>query len=176
MREIAERARAVIWLNPEPETYWGQGDSRMDAYARFCHVAKACNTLTSWSASSRTCCAPICRARPLATAKNGWPGAAGCYARRAGRPAGRRCGECDVGADEELIDMIAEEALIDRAKLDPAAKLEDIGLDSVDLVSVIFAIEEKYGIEIAEDAFDRVRHAGRSCSTRSKRLIDAKAA
>jgi acyl carrier protein len=56
------------------------------------------------------------------------------------------------GRDDELIDIIAEEALIDRAKLDPAAKLEDIGLDSVDLVSVVFAIEEKYGIEIAEDA------------------------
>jgi acyl carrier protein len=57
--------------------------------------------------------------------------------------------------DEELIDIIAEESLIDRAKLDPAAKLEDIGIDSVDMVSVIFAIEEKYGIEIAEDAFER---------------------
>jgi acyl carrier protein len=57
--------------------------------------------------------------------------------------------------DEELIDIIAEESLMDRAKLDPAAKLEDIGIDSVDMVSVIFAIEEKYGIEIAEDAFDR---------------------
>jgi len=45
MREIAHRARAVIWLNPEPETYWGQGDSRMDQYKRFCHVAKVCNTL-----------------------------------------------------------------------------------------------------------------------------------
>ena len=57
--------------------------------------------------------------------------------------------------DEELIDIIAEESLIDRAKLDPAAKLEDIGIDSVDMVSVIFASEEKYGIEIAEDAFER---------------------
>jgi acyl carrier protein len=57
--------------------------------------------------------------------------------------------------DDELIDIIAEEALIDRAKLIPGAKLEDIGLDSVDLVSVIFALEEKYGIEIAEDAFSR---------------------
>jgi hypothetical protein len=45
MREISHRARAVIWLNPEPETYWGQGDSRMNDYARFCHVAKVCNTL-----------------------------------------------------------------------------------------------------------------------------------
>jgi uncharacterized protein len=45
MREISHRARAVIWLNPEPETYWGQGDSRMDQYKRFCNVAKVCNTL-----------------------------------------------------------------------------------------------------------------------------------
>jgi uncharacterized protein len=45
MAEIESRARAVIWLNPEPQTYWGQGDSRMDAYGRFCHVAKTCNTL-----------------------------------------------------------------------------------------------------------------------------------
>ena len=45
VRRINERARAVIWLNPEPETYWGQGDSKMDAYRRFCHVAKTCGTL-----------------------------------------------------------------------------------------------------------------------------------
>ena len=45
MRRLSERVRAVIWLNPEPETYWGQGDSRMDAYRRFCTVAETCNTL-----------------------------------------------------------------------------------------------------------------------------------
>ncbi len=45
MRSISERARAVIWLNPEPQTYWDQGDSRMSDYRRFCHVAKTCNTL-----------------------------------------------------------------------------------------------------------------------------------
>jgi uncharacterized protein with von Willebrand factor type A (vWA) domain len=45
MRAIGERARSVIWLNPEPETYWGQGDSKMDAYRRFCTVAKTCNSL-----------------------------------------------------------------------------------------------------------------------------------
>ncbi len=59
------------------------------------------------------------------------------------------------GHEQELIEIIAEESLVDKAKLDPKAKLEDIGLDSVDLVSTIFAIEEKYGIEIAEDAFTR---------------------
>jgi acyl carrier protein len=79
------------------------------------------------------------------------------------------------GRDEELIDIISEEALIDRAKLDRAAKLEDIGLDSVDLVSVVFAIEEKYGIEIAEDAFDRSDTLG-AVLTKIDGLIDAKPA
>ena len=45
MRQIHDRSRAVIWLNPEPESYWAQGDSVMHRYARFCHVAKQCATL-----------------------------------------------------------------------------------------------------------------------------------
>jgi uncharacterized protein with von Willebrand factor type A (vWA) domain len=45
MRAISERARSVIWLNPEPSTYWGQGDSKAADYARFCTVAKSCNSL-----------------------------------------------------------------------------------------------------------------------------------
>ena len=42
---IQQRSRAVIWLNPEPDSYWSQGDSVMNRYERFCHVAKTCNTL-----------------------------------------------------------------------------------------------------------------------------------
>lgn len=45
MKQVHDRSRAVIWLNPEPESYWGQGDSVMNRYARFCHVAKQCGTL-----------------------------------------------------------------------------------------------------------------------------------
>jgi uncharacterized protein len=45
MRQISQRARSVIWLNPEPETFWSQGDSQMRAYSRFCTVARTCNTL-----------------------------------------------------------------------------------------------------------------------------------
>jgi hypothetical protein len=45
MQTIQQRSRAVIWLNPEPESYWGQGDSVMHRYERFTHVAKHCNTL-----------------------------------------------------------------------------------------------------------------------------------
>ena len=45
MHEIADRARAVIWLNPEPTSLWDQGDSEMHAYRRFCTIARSCNTL-----------------------------------------------------------------------------------------------------------------------------------
>lgn len=43
--EMAKRSRAVIWLNPEPETYWGSGDSEMRRYERYCSIAQTCNTL-----------------------------------------------------------------------------------------------------------------------------------
>ncbi len=65
-----------------------------------------------------------------------------------------------AGLRDELIDLIADEALIDRAKLAPEATLADLGLDSVGVVSVVFAVEEKYGVEIAEDAFKDVSDFG----------------
>lgn len=45
MRWMHDRAKAVIWLNPEPETFWGTGDSEMLRYLPFCHVAKLCRTV-----------------------------------------------------------------------------------------------------------------------------------
>ena len=32
MRWMHDRAKSVIWLNPEPETFWGTGDSEMLRY------------------------------------------------------------------------------------------------------------------------------------------------
>ncbi len=45
MRQINERSQRVIWLNPEPESFWGTGDSEMPKYRPFCHVAKTVNTI-----------------------------------------------------------------------------------------------------------------------------------
>lgn len=45
MRKLYDRSKSVIWLNPEPETFWGTGDSEMPRYRTFCHVAKTCNTV-----------------------------------------------------------------------------------------------------------------------------------
>jgi uncharacterized protein with von Willebrand factor type A (vWA) domain len=39
LKELANRAGKLIWLNPEPRKYWGEGDSEMLGFAPFClHV------------------------------------------------------------------------------------------------------------------------------------------
>ena len=45
LERLFQRAKRVIWLNPEPRTFWGTGDSEMLRYLPFCHVARVCNTL-----------------------------------------------------------------------------------------------------------------------------------
>lgn len=43
--EIAGSARAVVWLNPEPKSYWDTGDSVMSQYARHCTSVHEVRTL-----------------------------------------------------------------------------------------------------------------------------------
>jgi uncharacterized protein with von Willebrand factor type A (vWA) domain len=45
MQAIFARASRVIWLNPEPRSLWGTGDSDMLRYQPYCHQATSCNTL-----------------------------------------------------------------------------------------------------------------------------------
>jgi hypothetical protein len=43
--DIAKSARAVVWLNPEPEAYWDTGDSAMSHYASHCTSVHEVRTL-----------------------------------------------------------------------------------------------------------------------------------
>jgi uncharacterized protein with von Willebrand factor type A (vWA) domain len=45
LKRIGERAKRIIWLNPEARTSWGTGDSDMLRYAPYCSVVAQCNTL-----------------------------------------------------------------------------------------------------------------------------------
>ena len=47
--------------------------------------------------------------------------------------------------ESELLDLIAKEAIIDREKLTREATLEDLGISSLDVISMLFELEEKYG-------------------------------
>lgn len=44
-RALHDRARRVVWLNTEPQNFWGLGDSEMPRYRPFCHVARTCRSL-----------------------------------------------------------------------------------------------------------------------------------
>lgn len=51
-----------------------------------------------------------------------------------------------------IIDIIAEQALLDPADVTPDKTLEDLGIDSMGLVESIFAIEEAFDISIPFNA------------------------
>jgi hypothetical protein len=45
MRRIYDRARRVVWLNPEHRVAWGMDDSEMLRYLPYTNVARVCNRL-----------------------------------------------------------------------------------------------------------------------------------
>jgi len=53
---------------------------------------------------------------------------------------------------DEILDVVAKKAMIDRSRLTPAAKLSELNVSSLDMVEVMFALEEKFGIELPFNA------------------------
>lgn len=45
LKDIQQRAKQVIWLNPENRMTWGFGDSEMDRYSPYCTVVEECRNL-----------------------------------------------------------------------------------------------------------------------------------
>ena len=48
----------------------------------------------------------------------------------------------------DILDIVAKETAVDRARLVPDAQISDLGIPSLDLVQAIFVIEEKYKVDI----------------------------
>ncbi len=62
--------------------------------------------------------------------------------------------------EAELLDLIAAEALVDRSVLVMDSPLEALGIDSVDFVSIMFALEEKYNITIEDGEITKEKTLG----------------
>ena len=45
LREIQQKAKQLIWLNPENRLTWGVGDSEMPRYTPYCNVAVECRNV-----------------------------------------------------------------------------------------------------------------------------------
>lgn len=52
--------------------------------------------------------------------------------------------------ESNLLDLIAAEAIIERSKLSREATLADLGISSIDVLSMLFELEETYGVVIEE--------------------------
>ena len=46
LREIQQKAKQLIWLNPESRMTWGVGDSEMPRYSPYCDVAEECRNIS----------------------------------------------------------------------------------------------------------------------------------
>eukprot|EP01040_Poterioochromonas_malhamensis_P027063 gene27063-34200_t len=58
---------------------------------------------------------------------------------------------------DQILDIIAEEVPIDRADLKPEATLEALNIASLDMISVMFALEDKFGVIIEQTDVDEVK-------------------
>ncbi len=58
----------------------------------------------------------------------------------------------DSALTNEILDVIAAKAMVDREKLALDAKLTDLNISSLDVVEIVFALEDKYAIELPFNA------------------------
>lgn len=56
--------------------------------------------------------------------------------------------------EDRVIAILAEQALLDASEVRPDATLEDLGIDSLGLVEVVFALEEAFDVQIPFNAND----------------------
>jgi acyl carrier protein len=57
-----------------------------------------------------------------------------------------------------VIDIIVDKLGVERAEVTPEAVfVDDLGADSLDLVELIMAMEEEFGMEIADDEAEKLR-------------------
>lgn len=54
---------------------------------------------------------------------------------------------------DQVLDVISKEVPIDRDRLDPAATLDQLDIASLDMITVTFALEEKFDVVVEQSDF-----------------------
>ncbi|WRF03510.1 acyl carrier protein [Helicobacter pylori] len=68
--------------------------------------------------------------------------------------------------------VIAEQLNIDASQVTPEAKfVKDLGVDSLDIVELIMALEERFGIEIPDEQAEKIVNVGDAMRYIEKQLI-----
>ncbi|MFP6104044.1 acyl carrier protein [Helicobacter pylori] len=78
----------------------------------------------------------------------------------------------DTNLFETIQAVIAEQLEIDVSQVTPEAKLvKDLGVDSLDIVELIMALEERFGIEISDEQAEKIVNVGDVMRYIEKQLI-----
>jgi acyl carrier protein len=63
--------------------------------------------------------------------------------------------------ESKVKEIIARELEVDLKQLQPEAKfIEDLGADSLDIVELVMALEEEFGIDIPDEDADKLKTVG----------------
>ena len=63
-----------------------------------------------------------------------------------------------MSVEERVIEIIMEQLDVTREECVPEASfMDDLGADSLDIVELIMAMEENFGVEISDDELTKIR-------------------
>jgi len=63
--------------------------------------------------------------------------------------------------EDRVKEIIAKELEVEANQLAPEAKfIEDLGADSLDIVELVMALEEEFGIDIPDEDADKIKTVG----------------
>ena len=64
----------------------------------------------------------------------------------------------EKSVDKRVIDIIVEQLKVSPEEVTPEASfIEDLGADSLDLVELIMAMEEEFGLEISDEDAEKIQ-------------------
>jgi acyl carrier protein len=64
-------------------------------------------------------------------------------------------------SEDRVKEIIAKELEVEGQQLTPEAKfIEDLGADSLDIVELVMALEEEFGIDIPDEDADKIKTVG----------------
>jgi acyl carrier protein len=64
-------------------------------------------------------------------------------------------------SEDRVKEIIAKELEVDAKQVVPEAKfIEDLGADSLDIVELVMALEEEFGLDIPDEDADKLRTVG----------------
>ena len=75
----------------------------------------------------------------------------------------------------EVLDVIAQTQRIPREKLTLDGRFEELGMDSMDAVNILFALEDKFDITIPDEEAKNIRSI-RDIVDGVQKMVDAKCA